>query len=498
MTPSEQIDAILQAATGSTTAVDLPVDNVVVTYIRPPFGANDFPSAFVQAEQAGPAAYLRLDVSMLTPVPAAGDIISFRATSVQRNSGQARVLAISDYTQISTGNPVAPLVQDVSNDVNLTSAALYESEILTAQFTVASEFEAAGGSFMSALVTTSGVPDPDPNLEARVPNELAATLDLTPGCQAVFTAVPTWRFLDVNQISAFDVAETSVVACPAPQLLRARSLGPTSVELLFNRNIAPASLAPDGGQFTFTGTPAITASAATLSGRRVTVTTSAQGTGTYTATAASSLADSRNSSVVPSPTPVTFQGRTSPLPSTLVISQIYGGGGNSNALFANDFVELFNNGAEAVDLTDWSAQYSSSTGSFSISRALSGTVAPGGYFLIAGASGTSGAGQPALPTPDFVTDINLAGRDGKILLSNATDLVATDAMGCPLGAVVDFVGYGNANCGETAPAPRVASGNGEGLIRAASGCTDTDDNSADFVASAPAPRNSATTPIACP
>jgi len=44
-----------------------------------------------------------------------------------------------------------------------------------------------------------------------------------------------------------------------------------------------------------------------------------------------------------------------------VISQIYGGGGNSGAAFQNDFVELFNPGTVSFDLTGWSIQYASAT-----------------------------------------------------------------------------------------------------------------------------------------
>lgn len=46
----------------------------------------------------------------------------------------------------------------------------------------------------------------------------------------------------------------------------------------------------------------------------------------------------------------------------VVISQVYGGGGNSGATYQNDFIELFNNGASAVDISGWSLQYTSATG----------------------------------------------------------------------------------------------------------------------------------------
>ena len=48
---------------------------------------------------------------------------------------------------------------------------------------------------------------------------------------------------------------------------------------------------------------------------------------------------------------------------TILISEVYGGGGNSGAPFTNDFVELHNISTAAVDLKDWTLKYySSSTG----------------------------------------------------------------------------------------------------------------------------------------
>ena len=40
----------------------------------------------------------------------------------------------------------------------------------------------------------------------------------------------------------------------------------------------------------------------------------------------------------------------------VVISQVYGGGGNAGALFRHDFVELFNRGTSVVNLDGWSVQ----------------------------------------------------------------------------------------------------------------------------------------------
>src|SRR5207248_3664064 len=49
-------------------------------------------------------------------------------------------------------------------------------------------------------------------------------------------------------------------------------------------------------------------------------------------------------------------------PGAVVISQIYGGGGNAGATYKNDFIELFNRSSNTVDVTGWSVQYNSNTG----------------------------------------------------------------------------------------------------------------------------------------
>ena len=70
-----------------------------------------------------------------------------------------------------------------------------------------------------------------------------------------------------------------------------------------------------------------------------------------------------------------------------VISQVYGGGGNANAPYQNDFVELFNPTGSTVSLTGWSVQYASATGNSWSVALLSGSIGPGKYYLIKMASG---------------------------------------------------------------------------------------------------------------
>jgi predicted extracellular nuclease len=178
-----------------------------------------------------------------------------------------------------------------------------------------------------------------------------------------------------------------------------------------------------------------------------------------------------------------------------VISQVYGGGGNTGATFKNDFIELFNSGNQTVNLTGWSVQYAGSTATtWTNITNLSGSIAPGQYFLIqelAGAGGTTN-----LPTPDVTGTINMSATAGKVALVNTT--AALTGSGCPLGAtVVDLIGYGSGtNCSETAAAPAPANSTAE--LRAANGCTDANNNSTDFTVGAPNPRNTATPTSQCP
>ncbi|WP_338876062.1 putative Ig domain-containing protein [Spirosoma sp. SC4-14] len=178
----------------------------------------------------------------------------------------------------------------------------------------------------------------------------------------------------------------------------------------------------------------------------------------------------------------------------VVISQVYGGGGNSNATYKNDFIELFNRGNTPVVIDGWSVQYASATGSsWSNTTPLSGTIAAGGYFLIKESSG--GSNGVDLPTSDLSGSINLSASAGKVALVNVTTALSGT---CPTGAsIIDFVGFGTtANCYEgsgSTPAPS----NTNAVLRAGNGCTDTNDNSSDFSAGTPNPRNSATALSPC-
>ncbi|MEL1262807.1 lamin tail domain-containing protein [Pseudoxanthomonas putridarboris] len=175
----------------------------------------------------------------------------------------------------------------------------------------------------------------------------------------------------------------------------------------------------------------------------------------------------------------------------VVISQIYGGGGNAGATLKNDFIELRNNGSAPVSLDGWSVQYASSAGSSWSRTNLAGSIAPGGFYLIQQAQGAGGTID--LPPPDATGTIAMAATAGKVALVNTTTALTGT---CPLAEtiVVDFVGFGSAaNCFEGA-APTATLSNTTAALRHGDGSVDTDNNNADFAIGAPNPRNSGAEP----
>ncbi len=181
----------------------------------------------------------------------------------------------------------------------------------------------------------------------------------------------------------------------------------------------------------------------------------------------------------------------------LVVSQLFAGGGNSGAPYTNDFVELFNRGSTSVDVSTWTVQYASAGGSTWQTIPLAGSVPAGGYYLVQLASAAA-IGSP-LPAPDASGTTNLAVSGGKVaLVRGSTALMCGAAAGsCSTDAqIADLIGYGSAVDYEgtgAAPAPS----NTLAEVRAASGCTDTDDNASDFSTAAPTPRNSASPAGSC-
>ncbi len=175
----------------------------------------------------------------------------------------------------------------------------------------------------------------------------------------------------------------------------------------------------------------------------------------------------------------------------VVISQVYGGGGNSGATIKNDFIEIYNASAGPVNLTGWSVQYASAAGTTWQTTALSGTIQSGQYYLVQEGAGSGGT---VLLVPDASGSIGMSGTVGKVALVNST--VALSGTQCtampafePAASVVDFVGFGStANC-SAGLSPTAAPSNTRSIFRGDNGSQDTNNNGADFSTGTPNPRN---------
>ncbi|HEU5269459.1 MAG TPA: lamin tail domain-containing protein [Jatrophihabitans sp.] len=179
------------------------------------------------------------------------------------------------------------------------------------------------------------------------------------------------------------------------------------------------------------------------------------------------------------------------LTSNVVISEVYGGGGNTGAPYQNDFIELYNHGSSAQSVAGWSVQYASSTGTSWQRTLLTGIVPAGGYYLVA--EGAGAGNGVALPTPNDTGTIALSASSGKVaLVNNGTALSGCAAACDSASGVVDFVGFGSANDAAGSPTPALS--NTTSAQRSTSPFRNTGNDSADFTVGAPTPAGAGNTP----
>ncbi|MET3944375.1 ExeM/NucH family extracellular endonuclease [Corynebacterium mucifaciens] len=160
--------------------------------------------------------------------------------------------------------------------------------------------------------------------------------------------------------------------------------------------------------------------------------------------------------------------------SSVVINEVYGGGGNSGAKYTHDFVELYNPTDQDIDLAGWTITQRSAKDTGNGSARLSGVIPAKGYFLVQGAQGNGGT--ESLPAPDSRGDgLTFSGSQAIARLINDN------------GNVVDLLGWGAAVVSEGSPARTTE--NYQSVQRKEVG-KDTDNNADDFLVAEPTPQNS--------
>jgi endonuclease G len=175
-----------------------------------------------------------------------------------------------------------------------------------------------------------------------------------------------------------------------------------------------------------------------------------------------------------------------PTPAAVVISQVYGGGGNTGATLKNDYIELINHSGSPVNLNGWSVQALIS-GTWQVTPLTNFTLQPGQYYLVQESQGAGGTDN--LPTPDAIGTITVSSTSSTVALVNNTTTLTGACPNPATSGIVDLVGYGTATCFEGAAAAPLLN-NTTSDLRRDNGCFDTDDNARDFVSGGPNPRNS--------
>jgi DNA/RNA endonuclease G (NUC1) len=178
----------------------------------------------------------------------------------------------------------------------------------------------------------------------------------------------------------------------------------------------------------------------------------------------------------------------------VVISQVYGGGGNAGATLTNDFIEIHNNGSVDASVDGWSVQYASAAGTSWQVTPIQGTIAAGQYLLVQESKGTGGTLE--LPTPDATGTIAMSATAGKVALVKTITPLSCGTS-CNRADIADLVGFGSTASAFEGAGPTSGLSNTTAATRKSSGCSDTDNNNADFAVGAPSPRNTKSAPVTC-
>jgi hypothetical protein len=145
---------------------------------------------------------------------------------------------------------------------------------------------------------------------------------------------------------------------------------------------------------------------------------------------------------------------TNPEIPKVVISGVYGGGGNSGATYKNDYIELYNTTGAPINLTGYSLYYSPVTGGTNNSVTKKNTytfpanssIEANGFVLIKASAGSGS--QPNWPVAfDFDgsgdgTNLSMAAAAGRVLLlSKYVDLSPANSVPTTLAGIQAMDGY---------------------------------------------------------
>lgn len=316
---SAQIAAVLAKPAGTIDPA-LPIDGAYVTYIKPAVG-DDVAGVFLQAEATGPAVFVITDPATLK----VGDRVNLTVAKLELLSksttatdGVKAASGVAGLTVISSGHPVQNL--DKATPAGLAVEPAKVSDLVSQTDSYVSRVIRLAGATVSGAPSSSGAGHTQATifagdvstgtaLKIRMADSLANELGLADKCTFTLDVGPVWKFVGTSttvQPSAYYREDISSITCPAPQLVAALPVSSTQVRVVFDRPLAAASVTNPQTQFTFTN--GLQATAATVSGREVLVTTTAQTPDQeYSVSATNSVQDTLGVGVV-TPNGITFSG----------------------------------------------------------------------------------------------------------------------------------------------------------------------------------------------
>ncbi len=177
----------------------------------------------------------------------------------------------------------------------------------------------------------------------------------------------------------------------------------------------------------------------------------------------------------------------------LIISEVYGGGGNSGAAYTHDFIEIYNPTDEVIYLAGLTLQRASATGTFQTGKdylyAFPSTalIQPNSYYVVWAAKGGNNGTNLVNGDPDWTA--NLGSSNFKVALVKGSEAVTINEDGTYSDTVIDLVGAGSATCYEGTAAAK-APGNATSVQRMMTALglmLDTNNNGGDFTVAAPSP-----------
>lgn len=191
-----------------------------------------------------------------------------------------------------------------------------------------------------------------------------------------------------------------------------------------------------------------------------------------------------------------------PLPTKgqITISEVYGSGGLTGASKSHDYIELFNKTNKPITLDGLSLQTAATpTSSFNVVVELKGTLPPNGYFLVKGETGNEGGPAPVLTGENQdAPGLKLGAKDGKVALVASIAPLNCNGTTCASAKYLDLVGWGGTSNTEGTSAIPALDDAKKAAIRKEKGCTDGDNNGADFTVGDPDPQNAASDAYPCP